>query len=250
MNKISATIITKNEEKNIERCLKSISWVDEIIVIDSGSTDKTLEICKKYNCNIIETEWLGFGRTKKFAVNSASNNWIFSIDADEEVTDELENRIKKILENPTKNGYKIKRKSFYLGKMINYCGWSSDYPLRLFNRKHGNFNEKEIHESVNVEGKVEKIEKPLLHYTYPTISSHIKKINRYSDIQAMVLKKRAKKYPLFLVLFFGLNKFIKMYILHFGFLDGKEGFILCSNSAYGIYLKYLKLWELNKSNDK
>jgi glycosyltransferase involved in cell wall biosynthesis len=248
MNKISATIITKNEGKNIERCLKSLEWVDEIIVVDSGSTDKTLEICRKYNCNIIETDWLGFGRTKKLAVDSVTNNWIISIDSDEEITIELKNTIKKILEDPKYNGYKINRKSFYLGKMINHCGWNSDYPLRLFNRKYGNFNEKEIHESINVEGKMEKIESTLLHYTYPTISSHIKKLNRYSDIQARELKNNEKTYSLFIVPFLGLNKFIKMYFLKLGFLDGKEGFVLCSISAYGIYLKYLKLWELNRKN--
>ncbi len=250
MNKISATIITKNEEKNIERCLKSLNWVDEIIVVDSGSTDKTIDICRKYNCKIIETEWLGFGKTKKFAVNSASNNWIFSIDSDEEVTSELEAEIKNILVNPTHNGYKIKRKSFYLGKMINHSGWESDFPLRLFNREYGNFNEKDIHESVIVEGEVRKIESNLLHYTYPTISSHLSRINRYSDIQAKELKKNGKHYSLFIVLFFGLNKFLKMYVLKLGFLDGKEGLILCCNSAYGVYLKYLKLWALNRKDEE
>ena len=134
-NKISAVIITKDEEKNIERCLKSLDWVDEIVVVDSGSTDKTIEICKKYNCTIVYSDWLGFGRTKKLAVNTASNDWILSIDSDEEVTPELRNKIKEILTNPEFEAYRVKRKSFYLGKMINHCGWGSDYPLRLFNRK-------------------------------------------------------------------------------------------------------------------
>ena len=250
MNKISATIITKNEGQNIERCLKSLQWVDEIVIVDSGSTDETVEICEKYNCKIVKSEWFGFGKTKKIAVNSATNNWIFSVDSDEEVTHELEIAIKEILKNPEYRGYRINRKSYYLGKMINHCGWDSDYPLRLFNRENGNFNENDIHESVIVEGEVRKIESNLLHYTYPTISSHLSRINRYSDIQAKELKKKGKHYSLFIVLFFGLNKFLKMYVWKLGFLDGKEGLILCTNSAYGIYLKYLKLWELNRKDEE
>ena len=145
MEKVTAAIITKNEENNIERCLKSLDWVDEILVLDSGSTDKTLEICAKYKTKIVETEWLGFGRTKKAAVETASNNWVLSIDADEEVSKELQIRIKEILKQPIMNGYKIKRHSYFLGKRIKYCGWSSDYPVRLFDRTKGNFNNREVH---------------------------------------------------------------------------------------------------------
>ena len=118
MNDLSVTIISKNEEKNIERCLKSLSWVDEIVVVDSGSTDSTREICQKYNCKIIDSEWLGFGNTKKLAVDSASNDWILSIDSDEEITGELKNKIVEILSSPEQNAYRIKRKSFYLEKLI------------------------------------------------------------------------------------------------------------------------------------
>ena len=248
MNKVSVTIITKNEEANIERCLKSLNWADEIVVVDSGSEDDTVEICKKYNCNIIETEWQGFGRTKKFAADSAKYDWIFSIDADEEATPELTDEIKQILQNPKLNGYRIKRKSFYLGRMINHCGWSNDYPFRLFNRKFGNFNEKEVHESVKLKGEVGKIESPILHYTYPTIALHIEKTNRYSSLQAIEMKEREKEYSILSALLLGIYKFINMYFIRLGFLDGKEGFMLCSIASFGVYLKYIKLRELNKNN--
>ena len=163
--KLSVTIITLNEEKNIERCLRSVQWADEIIVTDSGSTDRTVEICRKYTDKVLQIEWLGFGKTKKFAVDAATNDWIFSIDADEQVTDELKNKIQQIMKKPSAQAYRIKRKSLYLGKIINHCGWGRDYPLRLFDRKAGNFNDKLVHETVEITGKILKINEPLLHYT-------------------------------------------------------------------------------------
>lgn len=246
-NKISATIITNNEEANIERCLKSLKWVDEIIIVDSFSTDKTIEICKKYNCKIFQTEWKGFGKTKKFAVENSSNDWILSIDSDEVVTDELKNKIENILVKPDFYGCNIKRKSFYLGKEIKHCGWDKDFPLRLFNRRFGNFNENIVHESVVLNGDKTKIYEPLLHYTYPTLSSHISKMNRYSDLANEKISKE-KKYSITSSIFFGMNKFIKMYFLQKGFLDGKIGFLLSMHSAFGVYLKYIKVWQKQNEN--
>ena len=239
-NKISATIITFNEEANIEKCLKSLSWIDEIVVVDSFSTDKTVEICEKYNCKVIQTEWKGFGITKKYAVDSASNDWILSIDADEEVTTQLREKIKNILIDPEYFAYKIKRRSHYLGKEIKHCGWDRDFPLRLFNRQFANFNNKDVHESVVMGGKKGRIHEAFFHYTYPTISSHIAKMNRYTDLAA---SNSDKNYSLLASIFFGINKFLKMYFLQKGFLDGKTGFVLCVNSGFGVYLKYIKAWQ-------
>lgn len=245
-NNLSAVIITHNEESNIERCLKSLFWVNEIIVVDSYSTDKTIEICKKYNCKIFQTEWKGFGKTKKYAVDNSTNDWILSIDSDEVVTEQLKNKIEEILINPKFNGYNIRRKSFYLGKEIKHCGWDKDFPLRLFSKKHGNFNEDLVHESVVLSGEKTKIFEPLLHYTYPTISLHINKMNRYTDLS--INKINDKKYSILSSLFFGINKFLKMYFLQKGFLDGKIGFILSIHSAFGVYLKYIKIWQKNNEN--
>ncbi len=243
-NKLSATIITHNEEENIEKCLKSLHWVDEIIVVDSYSQDKTVEICKKYNCNVIQTEWLGFGKTKQFTVDQAVNDWILSIDSDEEVTEALAGKIVMILSDPKFNGYKIKRNSFYLSKEIKHCGWDKDFPIRLFNRTYGSFNEKAVHESVIINGEKGKITEPLYHYTYPTISKHISKINRYTDL-ALNEKSNNNQYSIFTSIVLGVNKFLKMYFLQRGFLDGKAGFLLSLNSAIGIYLKYIKMWNPN-----
>ncbi len=246
-NKISVVIITKNEEVNIERCLKSVNWADEVVVVDSGSTDSTIEICEKYSCKIVHSKWLGFGRTKQLAVDSAINDWVLSIDSDEEVTDELKSKIEQILENPKTTGYKIKRNSYYLGRLIKHCGWNTDFQLRLFNKKHGNFNNKEVHESVKTNGDTSIINEQILHYTYPSIEVHLKKTDRYSTIQAKEMYDKGKSFPLILAILFGLNKFVNMYFLRLGFLDGKEGFILCSIASFGVYLKYVKLWMLNKN---
>ncbi len=184
--------------------------------------------------------------TKKMAVDLASNNWIFSIDADEVVSDGLKNKIIEILKSPPADAFSIRRESFYLGKKIRHCGWNNDYPLRLFNRQKGNFNEKIIHESVEVSGSKIRLQAHLDHYTYPTIKSHLQKLNHYSHLGATSLLNKGKKGSLSLAFFRGFAKFLKMYFLQFGFLDKKRGLILSINSAFGVFLKYLKLWEMTK----
>lgn len=246
INKISAVIITKNEESNIERCLKSLNWVDEIIVVDSGSTDSTIEICKKYNCNIIQSEWLGYGKTKQLAVNSASNNWILSIDSDEQVSEKSVSVIRTVLEDPQHYAYKVQIKSFYLGRMIKHSGWGNEFKLRLFNKEHGNYNSSVIHESVVIAGDKPNIAVEFFHYTYPSLEKNMEKLDKYSSLQAKELFEKGKNYPLILIPIFVLNKIIGMYFLKFGFLDGKEGFILSIMSGFGVFLKYAKLWKLNK----
>jgi glycosyltransferase involved in cell wall biosynthesis len=245
-NKISAVIITKNEESNIGRCLKSLHWVDEIVVVDSGSTDRTVEICKMYNCKIVETKWLGYGKTKQLAVNSSSNNWILSIDSDEQVSENSVNVIKTLLKNPTYKAYKVQIKSFYLGRMINHSGWGNEFKLRIFNKEFGNYNDSEIHESVMIDGEKPNLKVEFYHYTYPSLEVNMRKLDRYSSLQAKELSEKGKKYSLGLIPIFVLNKFLSMYLLKLGFLDGKEGFILASMSSFGVFLKYTKLWKLNK----
>ncbi len=241
------TLITKNEEANIGRCLESVKWADEIVILDSCSQDKTKEICLQYNnLRFQETEWLGFGLTKQKAVDLASNDWILSIDADEELSTALQKRIIKILENPQYQGYHIKRSSFYLGQMIKHCGWQSDYPLRLFNKQFGGFNSKIVHESVKVIGNTGTLNEVILHYTFPTISSHLEKMVSYSRLGAKAKFEKGKSTSIPEALIVSWTKFIKMYMLKKGFLDGKNGFILSLISSYGVLLKYLFLWEMHR----
>ena len=207
---ITVSIITKNEELNIKRCLESVSWANEIIVVDSGSTDKTLEICQAYHCKIIETKWLGFGLTKQIGVNAASNDWVLSIDADEEVTSELKNNILELTQSTKFHAFNIKRVSYYLKKRIKYSGWQTDYPLRLFNKQYGNFNDASVHESVVMDSKnASTIQALLYHYPYQSISSHLGKINLYTQLGAEKLFDKGKKTTLIYAVLSGIVKFIK-----------------------------------------
>jgi len=246
---ISVTIITKNEERNIARCLKSVDWADEIIIVDSGSTDSTIEICKRFNCKIIQTEWRGFGKTKQLGVEACSNEWILSIDADEEVSTRLKDEILKTTTQHHAAAYTIKRNSYYLTREIKHSGWNNDYPLRLFLKRNGQFNDESVHESIIItNGVISTIHSPLLHYPYPTIEHHIRKINLYTTLGATKYFNKNKKSSILYAIISGAIKFIKMYILKKGFLDGKEGFILCTLSSYGSFIKYIKLWEINTLN--
>ena len=216
-NKLSVAIITKNEEKNIGRCLASVQWADEIIVVDSGSTDLTLNVCKLYKCKIIQTKWQGFGKTKQFAVDSTSNDWVLSLDADEEISPKLKDTIQIILDNPDKKAYKIKRTSFYIGKEVRHCGWNKDFPLRLFDKKFAKFNEKTVHESVQTKEKKGLINDVIFHYSFPTLEKNLDKMIRYSEIGAENLFKKGRKSSIGNAVFRGIFKFIKMYFLQAGF---------------------------------
>ncbi|MBN2430130.1 MAG: glycosyltransferase family 2 protein [Acidobacteria bacterium] len=244
---LTVTIITRNEEKNIARCLASVAWADEIVVVDSFSDDRTPSICREFGCRLLTTDWRGFGRTKQFAVDAATHDWIFSIDADEEVTPELRQALQEMMTTvPCQAGYRIKRQSYYLGRLIRHSGWNRDYPLRLFDRRRGRFKDVLVHESVTVAGRAGKIEAPLLHYTYPTLTSHLEKINHYTSLAAQELVRQGRRSSTPAAVAKGGLKFLKMYILQRGFLDGREGWILAIVSAFGIMLKYLKLAELSR----
>ena len=248
MKKISAVLITKNEEHNIERCLKSLNFADEIIVYDTGSTDNTITICKSYNCLVFQTNtWEGFGIAKRTAVSFANNDWVFVIDADEEVSKELGDFLVEF--KSQKNSlyaYRIKRNSYYLNRMIKFSGWRKDYTLRLFNRQHANFNSKLVHESVVCNTSIGQVKQLLLHYPYPQLQTHIKKITLYADLGAQQAIKQGKKSSVFYAIINGFSKFLKSYLIKGGIFDGKEGLIIAINSGFSNYLKYLYILHIQK----
>jgi len=239
--------VVRNESANIRKCLESLDWVDEIVVVDSGSTDDTVEICRSYPCRLIEHEWMGFGPTKRFAAESARHDWVLSIDGDEVVSPDLRERIRGLLSGtPEAQGYRIRFRSFYLGREIRHCGRSNEFHLRLFNRKHGNYTDRPLHESVQLRGRIEELRETILHYTHPTIAVHLEKIQRYSELGARQLFELGRGASPLGAVARGISKFLKMYLIRAGFLDGAEGLILSALSGYAVCCKYILLWEMHR----
>jgi glycosyltransferase involved in cell wall biosynthesis len=237
---ISAIIITKNDEASIGKCLESISWVDEIIVVDSGSTDNTVKISKSYGAKVYTRSWKGFGFQKNKALNLAKKKWILSIDADERVTADLKDYILS-LNDKDNYAYSIKRNSYYCGRYLKYGGWGSDYVVRLFKKKTAKFSDELVHESVITRDPVKKIHQHLLHFTYDNYEEVIKKINVYSSAGALKLYSKKIKSSLFKSVLHSLWAFFKTYFFKFGLLDGKAGLILAISNSQYTYYKYLKL---------
>lgn len=244
---ISAVIITYNEEKNIERCLKSLLRVsDEIIVLDSFSTDRTEEICKRYGVKFFTHGFDGYRQQKNFAVALASHDWILSLDADEALSTELEDSILKIKDSPTHDGYYVNRLNRYCGTWINHSNWYPDRKIRLFNRTRGEWKGINPHDHyvLNKGAKSKRLRGDLLHFVIDSYEDHITKANNFSSIAAREYYKMGKKTNPVAMTFRMFWRFIKAYILKLGFLDGYNGFVISSLSAYTSFLKYLKLRQL------
>ena len=250
MNKLSVFIITLNEEKNIERCLKSIkSIADEIVVVDSLSTDKTKEICANYNVRFIEQKFLGFIEQKSFAMEKTSYDLVLSIDADEAVDEKLANEILRVKENQSSNGYEFNRLTNYNGHWVKYCGWYPDVKLRLVSKKQATFVGTNPHDVLQVKGSTLKLDGELLHYSYDSISSHILQTNKFSSIEAKIHHLRGKRATLMKLVSRPCWQFFKDYILKRGFLDGKYGFIICFVNALYVLLTYAKMYDLEQNKN-
>ncbi|MFQ5456173.1 MAG: glycosyltransferase family 2 protein [Nitrospirota bacterium] len=244
---ISATVITYNEEENIRECLESLNWVDEIIVVDSFSGDETVSICREFGAKVYQHKWRGFAYQKNLSIEKASNEWILSIDADERVTPELCDEIKGIFGNQQIfNGYYIPRKNYFLGREIRYGGWYPDYTIRFFNRQHGRFGLREVHEKVCINGETGYLQKEIKHYSYRGISEYILRMDRYAALSAIELKKKGVIFSVSDLLFRPPLTLFKMYILKQGFRDGIHGLLLAGLYASYTFLKYAKLWEIER----
>lgn len=249
MQTLSVAIITFNEEKNIERCLKAVLPVaDEIIVVDSFSTDATKEICQKYGVNVSDHPFEGFNTQKNHAVSLCTHNLILSLDADEVLTEELQNSILAVKEKNTFDGYYLERLTNYCGKWIKYT-WSHDINIRLWDRNKGGWNSNIIHEKVQLKfgAKTSVLNGKLLHYSYPTIESHLSQISKFGAISARVKYAKGKKATLCKLLLKPPVKFLKLYFIKRGFLDGYEGFVIAVLSAYAEFIKYVNLHYLRHS---
>lgn len=254
--KISAVIITKNEEQSIADSINSVEWADEILIVDSGSTDKTIEIAKSLGAKVLQKEWQGFSVQKQFAVDNASNNWILSIDADEVVSDELKTEVLEIKSKTIEklaDGYKIPRLNFYMKRPIRFGGWYPDWQLRLFDRRKARWKDVLIHESVQMKpgSKIEKLENDILHYSIKNAAQHHKMIgDRYAPLAARQMLEQGKQTSIFKIYTVGLTTFLHTYLIKGGFLDGFAGFCIARFAAHHAFLKHLILWELQKKDKK
>ncbi len=241
---LSVVIITKNEASHIGRCLESVAWADEIIVLDSGSEDDTVTICRRYTDKVYQTDWPGFGIQKQRAVDKAKGDWILSVDADEVVTPELRSEIETALQQGQCNGYEIPRLSSYCGRQMRHGGWWPDYVLRLFRRDCGQFTDSVVHESIIVQGQIGRVHSPLLHDAFIDLDEVLHKVNSYSTLGATLLYQRGVRSSLGKAVLKGLWMFIRTYWLKAAILDGRQGLMLSISNAEGTYYKYLKLLEL------
>ena len=250
MSKISAAIITYNEEKNIERCIQSLfGIVDEIVVIDSGSKDKTKEIASSLGAKVFINVFEGHIQQKNFAITKTENDWIISLDADEAISDQLKNSILEVKGSLSGAGYEFNRLSNYCGKWINYCGWYPDRKLRLFKKNEGKWGGKNPHDKYILKtGSSIHLRGDILHYTFYKISEHKKQIAKFTDIAAQSLFELGKKSNWLKIYIKTVAKFIRNYIIKLGFLDGITGFHICRLSAYATYLRYYKLLKLLREN--
>lgn len=249
--KISATIITFNEEKKIERCLESLLGIaDEIIVVDSNSTDRTAEICARYPVIVVKHPFQGYIAQKNFAVAQASNDFILSLDADEVLSRELTASIEEVKTDwGNVDGYSFNRFNNYCGKWIHYCGWYPDRKIRLWDRRKAKWEGEDPHDKVMIaKERVKHLKGDLLHYAYITVDEHLAQMHKFAEVAAKAKYRNGRK-PVFIihVLFNPMFKFFRKYLLQLGFLDGYYGFVFCAATSALNFYKYLRLYEYHRS---
>ena len=244
--KLTVTVITYNESAHIAAALDSVAWADEIIVVDSGSTDGTADLARARATHVYVREWRGYSEQKNFAADQASHDWVLSVDADERVTPGLAAEIRALLQRgPEAGGYRIRRVSYYLGRWIRSTDWFPDYQLRLYDRRAGRWNGMKIHESFRLNsGQPQKLKGELEHYAYRDISHHLQKIDTYTTLMEEQLYERGRRTNPFGLALHPWLAFVRNYVLRAGFKDGTRGLVISILNSYYVFLKLAKLWEL------
>ena len=242
-NSLSVVIITKNEEKNIARCLSAVQWADELIVVDSGSTDKTIEIAESFGAKIFKRDWPGDGAQKHYGINQANQKWCLVLDADEVVTTALKASIEAVLQSPMYSVYKIHRRSFFLKKIILHGDWGRDWVVRLFDRTKHQWTQAKVHSALDIKKKqAKKLKGKLLHYTQDNFEIALEKMNLYSSGSARMLFDKNKYSTLLNALLHKYWTFFRSFIIRVGFLDGWRGYLTAKLAADNTFFKYVKLW--------
>ncbi len=246
--KVTVTVITRDEAAHIAAALQSVSWADEIIVVDSHSTDETVAIARRYATRVEVRDWPGYSDQKNYAAGIASNDWILSIDADERVSAELATEIRQALQHEGgARGYRIPRVTWYLGRWIRSTDWYPDYQLRLYDRRAGRWNGKPVHESIELEGPPRRLHHELQHYAYRDISHHLATIDRYTTLAAEQWMAEGRRTNGFEMLVHPRLAFLRNYLLRGGITEGAAGLLVSRLNAYYVFLKFAKLWELQRA---
>jgi glycosyltransferase involved in cell wall biosynthesis len=245
VQKLTVTVITRNESRNVAAALESVSWADELIVVDSESTDDTVAIASRYTPRVIVRPWPGYVAQKNFAASQASHDWILSLDADERVSPELRDEIKRLLgTNISAAGFRLPRVTFHLGRWIRSTDWYPDYQLRLYDRRRGEWAGRHVHESVRVDGAVARLKGELQHYAYRDLAHHVETMDRYTALAARQMFEDGRRANWIDILVTPRLTIFLNYILRGGFRDGMVGLIISAMNAYYVSVKFAKLWEL------
>lgn len=247
---VSATVITLNEQANLARCLRSVAWADEIVVVDSGSTDRTLEIAEEHGARVFRQDWPGYVAQKNFALDRAAHRWVLSLDADEWVTAAGAAEIRRVLAAPAADGYAVNRRSAFAGAFLR-GGWSPDWQLRLFRRDRGRFAGGRVHEAVCMDAgsRVDRLRERLPHHAYRSISDYVLRLDRYTTLAAATLRDQGRRPSWSRLLLSPPAAFCKTFILKRGYRDGVRGLLVAAGSAYYVLVKYGKLWEFDCAKD-
>ncbi|HUP58524.1 MAG TPA: glycosyltransferase family 2 protein [Bdellovibrionota bacterium] len=241
---LSVTIISLNEEQNIARAIQSVAWADDVLVVDSGSTDRTVEIARGLGARVVTRPWPGYGPQKNFAQAEARHDWVLNIDADESVPPELARELQAAISGSPKHaGFEMPRKTFYLGRWIRHGGWYPNYLVRLADRRKARWSEPDVHEQLVVDGSVGRLEHPLHHDAFPSIREQVLTNLRYAQLGATVLERAGRRPSRSKLLLKPVGKFVETFVLKRGFLDGMPGFIISINAAHSMFMKYAFLIE-------
>jgi len=244
--KLSVYVIAYNDEPNMRACLESVIWADELVVVDSYSTDKTAAIAREFTDKVYQVEFKGFGHLRNEALSYCSHEWIFSLDSDERMTPALQEEIRTVLDRgPEADAYFVPRKNYFLGRWIKHCGWYPDYRQpQLFRKNRLRYREELVHESFTCDGSVGYLLQPALQYPFRDIDHYIAKQDRYSDLMAKRMVEQGRRFSPYQLVTHPLASFVKMALLRRGFLDGMPGLILSGLYGYYTFMKYAKFWEL------
>lgn len=244
MTPLSLVIITKNAEAHIARCLKSVPFASDVVVVDSGSTDGTVTLAKSLGARVFQEEWRGFGPQKRRATELAKTDWVLNLDADEALGEGAQIELQALLAQPPLDidAYAFPRLSYHMGRWIRHGGWYPDWQVRLYDRRHANWSEDPLHEKVQAKN-VRRLKSPLLHWVFKDLTDQVATNNRYSGLGTDQLERKGRRFRLFHLITKPTVKFLETYVWKLGFLDGMPGFIIAVGASYSVFLKWSKLWE-------